>query len=265
MTNSILRRLPAVFLLGTILAACGGNKPAAVSPGPDALFQRAQTLLSQGKNRQAAQAFGLFIDQHAGDPRMPQALFGRGRAHTGAHEYILATSDFMRVATEYGSDPLARDARMGLCEAYVALSPKPALDQEYTRAAISYCTSFASIYAGTPQANEAELHVAAMAAKLARKAYDNGNFYFRRKAYDAAIVYFNEAVNDFPGTPSAPAALLALYQTYGRLRYAEEQAEARARLLRDYPQSAEARSLAGTTAPADSAAAPATPVAAPVP
>ena len=243
MTNTDLRRLPAVLFLGLALAACGGNKAPAVSPGPDALLQRAEALLEEGRHRKAAEAFGEFVEQHSGDPRLPRALYLRGRAHMGAREYVLATADFQRVSAEFASDPLSRDARFGMCEAYSALSPKVALDQEYTRAAVAHCESFASIYPGTPQAQQATETVARMRAKLAQKAYENGMFYFRRRAYDAAVVYFNETATSYPGTPSAPAALLRLYESYGLLRYSEEQAEVRARLVREYPESAEARSL----------------------
>jgi hypothetical protein len=43
----------------------------------------------------------------------------------------------------------------------------------------------------------------------------------------------------------APAALLKLFQAYGAVGYVEERDAAKARLLHDYPQSTEARSLAG--------------------
>lgn len=243
MTNSISRFASAVLLAGT-LAACGGNSRPAVSPGPDALFTRGMELYQRGSHRRAAETLQQFVEQHAGDPRIPQALLTRGRAHVGAREHVLATADFMRVLTEFGSNPLARDARLALCETYVVLAPRPALDQEYTRAAISYCDSYATAYPATPEAEQARRHVVEMRTRLAQKVYENGLFYFRRRWNDAALVYFNQVANEYPETSLAPAALLRLYETYGRMRYEEEQAEVRARLLRDYPQSAEARQLA---------------------
>jgi outer membrane protein assembly factor BamD len=242
MTNKILRIASAALLAGT-LAACGTRRPAP-APGPDGLYTRGMELHQAGSHRRAAEVLGQFVQQHAGDPRVPQALLTRGRAHMGAREHVLATADFMRVVTEFGSNPLARDARFALCEAYVALAPRTALDQEYTRAAVAYCDQYATTYTSTTEADRARLHVIEMRSRLAQKVYDNGLFYFRRRWNDAAIVYFNEVVSDYPETPQAPAALMRLYETYGRMRYEEEQAETRTRLLRDYPQSAEARQLA---------------------
>jgi outer membrane protein assembly factor BamD (BamD/ComL family) len=84
-----------------------------------------------------------------------------------------------------------------------------------------------------------------MRSKLAQKAYENGMFYFRRRAYDAAVVYFEDAVTRFPDTHFAPTALLRMYESYQRIGYTEEAAEVRARLLRDYAASPEARGLTG--------------------
>ena len=162
----------------------------------------------------------------------------------GAREHVLAVADFMRVVNEFGTNPLARGARFGLCETYAALAPRPALDQAYTRAAVQWCDQYGTAYASTPEAEQAQRYVLEMRSRLAQKVYENGLFYFRRRWNDAALVYFNEVANDYPETSQAPAALLRLYETYGRMRYEEEQAEVRARLLRDYPQSPEAQQLA---------------------
>jgi outer membrane protein assembly factor BamD (BamD/ComL family) len=101
-----------------------------------------------------------------------------------------------------------------------------------------------------------------MREKLAYKAYLNGMFYLRRQAYDAAIIYFNDAANGYPDTKWAPAALARVVEAYGRIGYRDEAEETRQRLLRDFPQSPEAQTLAaapppaaGRPAPGDSSAA----------
>ncbi|HYH79881.1 MAG TPA: outer membrane protein assembly factor BamD, partial [Longimicrobium sp.] len=129
------------------------------------------------------------------------------------------------------------------------------LDQQYTETAITYCQSYAGYYAATPQADTARNWVTEMREKLAYKAYLNGMFYLRRQAHDAAVIYFNDAVNGYPETKWAPAALARVVEAYGRVGYREEAEEARQRLLRDFPQSPEAQTLAA--APPAPAAAPA--------
>jgi outer membrane protein assembly factor BamD len=204
-----------------------------------------------GRYRRAAELLGQFVSSAGADPRLKGALMALGRSHQETREYVTAASDYLRVATEFPSDPEARDARFGLCQAYYSLAPKPQLDPEYTTAAITYCESYASIYGGTPQSQQALQWVGELRGRLAEKQYRNGLFYFRRGLYDASLVYFNDVLAQFPESPSAPTALLRLVEAYGRMGYREEEAAARQRLQRDYPQSTEAASLAAP--PADSA------------
>ncbi len=244
------RRAALALLVAAALPGCALFR----TPPPltvESAYAQGMEAYNAGQWRRAAELLGQFVPNATSDPRLKGALMALGRAHLETREYVSATAQFLRVATEFPRDPEAEAARFGLCDAYHRLSPRPQLDPEYTNAAITYCESFASIYPGTPQAAQAQAWVAEMRGKLAQKAYENGFFYFRRGLYDAAIVYFNNVVTQFPESPWSSSALLRMTEAYGRLGYREEEAATRARLLREYPQSPEARNLAA--APADSA------------
>jgi outer membrane protein assembly factor BamD len=243
MTNSLIRRTAAAALGSVLLAGCH-HRHAPQPLSPDVVYARAQEAYAAHKHGRAATLFQQFLALSPGDPRVPVATYLTGRSHMGTHEYVSAAADFLRVVNDFPSDTLARTARMGLCEAYVKLSPRPALDQEYTNSAIAYCQSYAESFPSTPAADRANAAVRDLQTRLAEKEYDTGVFYFRRKAYDAAVIYFNRAANDYPTTPIAPAALLKLVESYGAVGYVEERDAAKARLARDYPESPEAKSLA---------------------
>jgi outer membrane protein assembly factor BamD len=245
-----IRRAVLALLAAASLGGCALFR----TPPPltvESAYAQGMEAFQAGRHRRAAELLAQFVSAAGADPRLKGALMALGRSHLETREYVTAAADFLRVATEFPSDPEAREARFGLCEAYHELAPRPQLDPEYTTAAITYCESYASIYTGTPEAQQALQWVTEMRGRLAEKQYQNGFFYFRRGLYDAAVVYFNDVLSVFPDTPSAPAALLRLVEAYGRMGYREEEAAARQRLLRDYPQSAEAAALAA--APADSA------------
>jgi outer membrane protein assembly factor BamD len=244
------RRAALALLVAAALPGCAVFR----TPPPltvESAYTQGMAAYNAGQYRRAAELLGQFVPNAAADPRLKGALMALGRSHLETREYVSATAQFLRVATEFPRDPEAAEARFGLCDAYHRLSPRPQLDPEYTTAAITYCESFASIYPGTPQATQATEWVAQMRGKLAEKSYQNGFFYIRRGLYDAAVVYFNEVLTLFPETQWAPTALLRLSEAYDRMGYREERAATRERLLREFPQSPEARNLAA--APADSA------------
>ena len=242
----------AVFALAA--AAALGGCALLRTPEPltiDTAYTQGMEAFQAGRHRRAAELLTQFVTSTGADPRLKGALVALATSHFAMREYVSAASDYLRIVTEFPTDPEARDARFGMCRAYHELSPRPQLDPEYTTAAISYCESYASIYPGTPDARQAQEWVGEMRDKLAEKAYQTGFFYYRRGLYDASIVYFNDVLAQYPQSEWAPAALNQLMLAYGRMGYREEEAATRQRLLTQYPQSAQARALAA--APADSA------------
>lgn len=222
------------------------------------LFQREQPLTPEEAYRKGMEAYqaerwgraatllNTWVEASPGDPRLPDGLMALGTARMHIGDHLLASADFLRIVTGYPTSPLQQPARFELCRAYRRLSPRPELDQEHTQAAIAYCESYAQYYGTTPQADTAREWVGDLTEKLAQKLYQTGFWYFRRGLFDAAVIYFQDAVAQFPQTAAAPAALAKMAEAYDRIGYKEEAQEARDRLKREYPQSEQARALAAT-------------------
>ena len=231
----------ALFLL--LLTGCASRRVDPRTLAPDDIWTRASVEYEQGDYGAAIPFLEAFVEQHLGDPRAPEALMRLGRAHAARREYISAASYFQRLAEDFPSSTFNLEARYSICTSYLRLSPKPQLDQEYTRAALDHCGSVATNYPGTAQGDSSRVHVAGLRTKLAEKVYQNGLFYQRRRAYDSAVIYFTDVVEEYPETGFAPQALRKLIEVYGVLGYVEEVAETRPRLLRDYPNDPAAQDL----------------------
>lgn len=249
MKNSRLTIL-ASLALALLLSGCSARQADPATLAPDDLYSRAMAQYESRDFEDAVILFQAFVQYHLGDPRAPEAMYLLARSHMERREYVSAASYFQRIVTDFPSSPRALTARFATCEAYVALSPRPQLDQEFTRAALAHCESVATNFGGTPEAESAGRMVTVMREKLAEKIYLNGLFYARRRAYDSAVIYFSDVLDEFPQTSVAPNALAKLAETYTTLGYVEEAAEARDRLRREYPASAPAQTLGPDTASA---------------
>jgi len=230
-------------LLLLVVSGCGARQENLSLLPPDDLYARAVDAYEARRFERAIDMLELFVAQHLGDPRAPEARMMLGQAHVERREFATAATHFQRLATDFPTHPRALEARFLTCDAYYRLSPRPALDQQYTLSSLIHCESVAENYPGTEEGERARALVVEMTDRLAQKAYETGMFYFRRRAFDSAVVYFEEVVARYPQTSVAPAALGQLVETFERIGYVEDAEEARARLLREYPQSPQAQAL----------------------
>jgi outer membrane protein assembly factor BamD len=247
------RAVPALLCLLALAGCAVFRKEQPLTP--EMAYVRGMQAYQAHRWARAADLIKRWADANAaGDPRMPVALLALGNSHLHTGEFLTASTEFLRLITDYAQDAEQQPARYGLCQAYHALSPRAQLDQQYTETAITYCGSYAEYFAASPQADTARGWVGEMREKLAYKAYLNGLFYLKRQAVDASVIYFNDTANGYPETRWAPAALARIAEAYTKIGYREEAEEARQRLRRDFPQSPEARALPAITAVAPTAA-----------
>jgi outer membrane protein assembly factor BamD len=228
-------------ILSFVLAGCPKELPQDASP--DELYAVGREAYNRRNWQQAMDALQRFLFQDPGHVKADSAQFLIADSYYNQKQYLTAAAEFMRLAQSRPAGPLAHASRFRACEAYAQLSPRPELDQEYTFEAIDQCRSVSLLYPGSPYADRADQVVRELGDKLALKAYLNAEYYYKRKAFDSAIVYLRHLLDTYRGTAVEPRALFMLYESYTRLGYAQEALEIRDRLLRDFPDSPEARSV----------------------
>jgi outer membrane assembly lipoprotein YfiO len=190
----------------------------------------------------------LTLELPARDTLLPLAHFYLGKAHEGKNEYLLAAQSFGRMAEGFPNDTLADDAMYEAGRAYSKLWHRPDLDAQYGSAALATYNTLLDVYPNTPRADAARREVARLNQWFATKDYDNGMHYFRRHAYDSAIIYFKGVVGDYPTTPKAREASLRLVEAYRAIRYREDAAEVCGTLRQTYPNDREVRDHCGVAA-----------------
>lgn len=243
-----LKYIVLLPLFSLAAAACASSEPAVNRMAADELFLHGMEQLQAEEWSEAVEAFERFVLVHASHPRATEARYRLGEAFMGRREYITAALEFNRLAAEQPNGPWADDARFHVCAAYDELSLPPVLDQEYTLTAIEHCRSLLAYHPDSEFVPRATELIERLTARLAEKEYLTGEHYFKRNAFDSAIIYYLDVADRFPDTAWAPRALLRLVQSYEFRGYLPEAEAARERLLLDYPDSPEARQLNGDEA-----------------
>jgi outer membrane protein assembly factor BamD len=228
-----------------LLAGCGSRQASLAELGAEELWIRGVEEFADEDWGEAIRYLDRYTLVGGSDPRVYQARYYVAQAHFNEGEYVTAATEASRLAGDLGRLDLADDARFLACDSYRELSPRPQLDQEYTRAALEHCAALVDYFPDSEFADPATEIVNAMWSKLAEKVFEAGDWYQRRRAYDSAIIYFEEVADAYPNTVWAPRALGRMIEVYGILEYEEDQAEARQRLLQSYPDSDAAREHGG--------------------
>ena len=163
----------------------------------------------------------LTLDLPARDTLLPLAHFYLAQSHIGRKEYLLAAQSFNRLAESFATDTLADDAKYEAARSYQRLWRAPPLDPQYGELAMATYQELLALYPDSPLNADAASQVKALNEMFATKDYETGLHYFRRKAYDSAIIYFKDVVRLYPESQRARDAYLRLAESYQIIRYRE--------------------------------------------
>ena len=243
------RRLAWAVALAAI--ACGPSFKLSNYPTHQALWSAAMREYQARRWDHAVTAFErLTLDLPAADTLLPRAHFHLGKAYAGRGEHLLAAQSFSRVAQEFPADALADDAILEAARSYQRLWRKPSLDAQYGETAIATYRSLVAAYPESPLASEANAGIRRLEEWFAKKDYENGLHYFRRKGYDSAIIYFKDVVEKYPETATSRAAQLRLVEAYRAIRYRDDATDVCNALRAKYAGDREVREVCGAAPPA---------------
>ena len=212
----------------------------------EALYVAGLAELQKRKWDNAVLAFEkLTFDLPARDTLLPSAQWYLAKAHAGRGEHLLAAQAYNRMAESFATDSLADDALFEAAREYQKMWRKPTLDAQYGEQALSSYQTLLGLYPDTDRKADAEKAIATLQEWFASKDYESGMYYFRRRAYDSAIIYFKDVVENFPQTNKAREAYLRLATSYDEIRYREDKKEVCATLYSKYPTDKEVAELCG--------------------
>lgn len=240
---SATTRINAALLASSLLLVGCGSADRYQGLSAEQLLQQATQEYQEEEWDNAARALERLLASYGTSDLIVQARLMLGHTYYAKGDYLTARSEYTRFLDRFAGHPDAPEAAVGSCRSLVALSPEPQRDQGYTLDAMSTCRNVVVDYAGTPQAEEAAQLANEMRLKLAEKDYLSAEFYYRRKLYDSAIIYFQDVAARYPETEWAPKALLGVYESNVAIGYEDEAEEARTRLLEMYPDSEAAQSV----------------------
>jgi outer membrane protein assembly factor BamD len=232
-----------------LLAAC---HHAALRPAGDVAgqFSDAMRLFRHGEFADAQVGFQrVQFDLAVRDTLQARVRYYLAETYMGQGELLTAVREFRRVADDYPSDPLAPVALLRIGDAHAQLWRQPELDPSSGQTSIASYQELVGRYPDAPTARIAAQRMRDLQEKFAQKDYATGLFYFRRSAFDSAILYFRGLIVQYPSSSVVPGAYVRLAQAYKAISYREELRDVCDHLAQNYGGRRDVRQVCGNGSP----------------
>ena len=160
-------------------------------------FDRGMKYMEKKDYVKAIDEFQAVVD-YSGSEIVDKGQFMLGEAHYMNEDFITAAYEYERVYMDLPSSEYAAEAWYKKAMCWFMESPKSYLDQENTRLAIDEFKRFIENFPFDKRGEDAREKINELQEKLARKDYLNAEQYRKRKQYDAALIYYNSVIDQFP-------------------------------------------------------------------
>lgn len=182
-------------------------------------YKKALRLYRAEDFRDAAKAFETVVNIARGTDYARSSYFYLAESYYESKQYLLAADAYNRFISLFPQAERRQEAAFKEALSYYQLSPRYKLDQTYTRRAIEKFRIYLARYPASERADQAGQYISEMRSKLAHKKYEAAQLYHRLDQYEAAIVYYNLTVDQYPETRWAELALVKEIGAY--VEYAE--------------------------------------------
>lgn len=170
--------------------------------------------------RQASEVYSTVIDNQPFTPEAAEAQYKVGRCQFAMENYVEASFEYKRVIEDYRGSEWLDEAAYDLAKCYELGSYPPQYDQEPTQLAINAIEDFTLTYPADPRTDELLEVRAEMEEKIAAQRFEAVKFYESRSEINAARIYAEGIVLEYPETEAAERARswLEHHPTRDRLR-----------------------------------------------
>ncbi|PYK71922.1 MAG: hypothetical protein DME42_10005 [Verrucomicrobia bacterium] len=135
-----------------------------------------------------------------------RAQFDIGLARQKQHANDAAILAYQAVIDKFPNDPIAADAQYQIGYIWYEAARRGSNDQAATEKATTGFEDFLYRYPKSEKAPQARENLERLQLKSTGDAMQIAKFYDKKKAYRAAVIYYNEVIREQPGSPASAAA-----------------------------------------------------------
>ncbi len=182
------------------LSACSRYQKILKSTDLDLKFKAAVEYYDDEKYNKAYPLFDELLTLYRGTQKAQDVYYYFAFTNYHLKDYLLAAYHFKNFYKTFPKSPNAEECAFMVGYCYYLESPVYSLDQTYTYKAINELQLFVNTNRQSTRLPECNKYIQELRKKLERKSYERANLFYKTEYYQAAVVAFNNTLNDFPDT-----------------------------------------------------------------
>ncbi len=175
-------------------------------------YKMAVDLYNKKEYAKSIVLFDKVAPSFTGKPQMERIDYMRANAHYNIKDYNLSGYYFRRFSNNYPKSSKREEALYLSAKGYYLSSPKYSLDQTDTKKAIDVLQEFINAYPDSDKLKEANKIYASLSQRIEKKYFEIAKQFLKLEKYKAAIVAFDNFLEDFTGTVYKEEALYLKYK-----------------------------------------------------
>lgn len=214
--NKTSIKIAIIVSIAVTLYSCNGSKTV-IRPGDtiQEAFIKANRLFEMKRYSSAATAFETVISIGRGTEFGREAQFKLAESYFNDERYLLAEAEYKRFRDFYPRAEKVDIADFKRAVSYYKMSPRYKLDQTNSEKAIELFNLYISRYPqNSAKIQEADGYIRDLRNKMAHKNFAAAQLYFRLEQYEAAAIYYDVTINNYPDSKWAEQALSEQINTY---------------------------------------------------
>ena len=137
----------------------------------------------------------------------PLSQFNVGQALEKQDKFPEAIEAYQKVQTKYPNDPIAADAQYQIGYVYLRQSRAEGVyDPGAGSKASDAFQDFVARYPDNEKVPQAQDNIKLLSGRVTKGAFEIAKFYDKQKKYKAAVIYYNDVIQQQPGSPESVQA-----------------------------------------------------------
>lgn len=230
--------VPAAILAATVflLSACSSTKPGLVA-NPDKVcrdkFAQAKKDFDKGRDADAQTKLRDITVSCAGYDYVEEAQFMLGQSHYRTEEWLEAETEFGILVQNWERSKHLEEALWKIGRAAYFQAPPWDRDPSLTEKAIEKEKAFFADYPRGKWSDSAKADIAELTDRMAERRYETGRLYLKMDEPQAASIYFQLLLKEYPESDKVPSARIDLARAYSELNQFDRAGESLDSLVQD--------------------------------